>query len=114
MGDFSPIFRDPDPIEVAERDWARAARADGPCDRCGRPVLQEESAVEFEYRLAARLNRPLPLSVALGGHRHVLCSPSRAQYLPGHPRSLDYPYASDREEVAREVLAGMRRDAGLA
>lgn len=114
MGDFSPIYRDPDPIEAAERDWALAARAEGPCDRCGRPVLQEESAVEFEHRLAARTGRALPLSVVFGSHRHVLCSPSRSQYLPGQPRSPDFPYMADKEAVVREVWADMRRDAGLA
>jgi hypothetical protein len=112
--DFAPILRDPDPIEVAEREEARAAEAEGPCDRCGLPVLPEESCHEFERRMAAAEARAVPLRYALGGCRHVLCSPSRAQYLPGQPRSEEFPYVADKEGLVRQVWAGMRADAGLA
>lgn len=112
--DFAPILRDPDPIEVAEREEARAALAEGPCDRCGLPVLPEESCHEFEVRMAAVEGRAIPLRYALGGCRHVLCSPSRAQYLPGRPRSMEFPYMADKEGLVRHVWAGMRSDAALA
>lgn len=112
--DFAPILRDPDPIEVAEREEARAALAEGPCDQCGLPVLPEESCYEFERRLAAAEDRGIPLRFALGGCRHILCSPSRAQYLPGQPRSAEHSYMADKDAptvVLRRVGSNSDGDA---
>jgi hypothetical protein len=75
--------------------------------------MPEESCREFERRLAAAEGRVVPLRIALGGHRHVMCSPSRAQYLPGQPRSATAPYLANREATIRRVLAEMRADARL-
>lgn len=79
----------------------------GPCDRCGAPVMALEDWVELERRLAQIEGLPLHPRYLLAPARHVLCSPSRRQYLSGQPRAEAHPYNAEMEPKVRAVWAEM-------
>lgn len=70
------------------------------CDKCGKPVHPKDDSVLMEHHITGN-----DFILAVGGARHIKCSPSRAQYVivDGKPLAVD-----NRPEYDK-----LNRDAGL-
>jgi len=66
------------------------------CDVCGNDVQKNENATHLE----AIVNES-PLTVFISGSRHILCSPSRAQYIV-HESFV--PVVDDRQAYDKRLL----------
>lgn len=83
-------------------DWEFHVVPEPMCDKCGKPVLHNEDAT-----VLAAIAQRVPFLVLVYAPRHILCSPSRAQYIvhDGFP-----PVVDDRPEYDKRLLPKKERE----
>ena len=80
------------------------------CDKCGEPVPHANDAVALDIFLGAGPG------LITAQPRHLLptdkCpgSPSRAQYLPGQPKDVRYPYDDAAEPLVRAAYERLQEN----